>query len=218
MIKRFFLSTIFSLALFSYGFAKEVNKKNTGVVEDSPLILIRLLREAAFDLIYTKAFCNKYNLDLYKDDNWRFLARKFNDDLLNLFDEEKSQKKFLQFIFALFGGGLILTNMISKRQMTKCDDLLIGAFITSIIFIILKLIYEYNLNLNVQQRNYEILHRFLIKWDEYKSITPKELHDLFDKLKKDSDHLISGETTSNLVGQIRSLAVKNDTNPSLIKK
>ncbi|MFH1644498.1 MAG: hypothetical protein ABIA74_04975 [bacterium] len=139
-----------------------------------------------------------YFLELYANDKWRFMGKKFIDEWKNTFDKNKAvdDAVFLNVLFMfLFDPIIIIGSFIAlvlyseKHYWTgrETAKTIIATLIAEIILIII-LHHIANKKLNsqmddkVKERNYWTIKHFLNNWQKYKHITPKELYPLFEKL------------------------------------
>lgn len=142
--------------------------------------------------------------DIYKDDKWGFIGKKFDDELYEEYTSSiDGDRKFLLSLFgaALVGFSPVLIGAFLGEMYDIQHDIrekkdrgnafhAIGALM-SLCFgiplamktykIIYKKLSEY-IKQRIMSRNEKILGNFLNNWPEYKLITPESLHELFDKL------------------------------------
>jgi len=139
-----------------------------------------------------------YTLELYKNDPWGFLGKKFYDELYEEYDEEKAKKQLLGFSF-LFG---------ATSFFCSCGNpaIFILGLIWIPLFIVLALVIH--INPKVEERNELILKKFLRLWSKFKAITPEELHSLFDKLCKQQENLTSNEI-QEIINEIQTQVIQH---------
>ncbi|MFH1644048.1 MAG: hypothetical protein ABIA74_02640 [bacterium] len=194
--KLFFIASLF---LFSSIFAKEENQKTSNV-------------EGTQQEVKIKSKYLDYLLELYANDKWGFMGKKFIDELNALYDRRSAQ--FKQTSFTILGTtlGLVLLILILKSQEHPDVEMqLWGA--GGVFFLITALIYKLIIKLNTDNRNITILTNFLLKWHLYKKVTPEELHLFFEKfiqkLKRTNFIYINSQEAREIIEGIQSQIINN---------
>lgn len=144
-----------------------------------------------------------YLLELYANDKWGFMGKKFIDEFYEMFDEREKLKNLKKFKrgAVILGAYLLLMSLFPPIIIL----FLIEATVTYLIYTI-KL---ENINDNINRRDYSIFKNFLKKWQKYKKITPKELHPLFEKIILEIENLNHTELLE-IISEIQDQVIKND--------
>ncbi len=194
MIKRFLLLSIFSLAFVSAGFANEVKKESLNL------------------------FLKNYDLELYKNDKWAFMANEFCYSWNN---DEKELKTLDDIYSSLLAGGfcgafvsMFLSSLLGNSRnldpletsLVECRNA-IGLFIGTFVAII---VYKSRGQVTGNDyKNWLTLRCFLANWPKYKQLAPEELHEFFDSLYvyNKSGAIVEGDFVTELVEKIKRLVL-----------
>jgi hypothetical protein len=145
----------------------------------------------------------------YKEDPWGFVGKKFYDNPLKTYNKAwKKVTRFFTGAAGLYGGGLL-----GKRALAKRSDFL--SFVGMLVGAGSGLVFPYGiLNSQMKRRaDHKALKDFVHKWEKYKKLTPKALHEVFDRmyvLYSDGGwDEISGDT-QEIIKEVRKSLANND--------
>ncbi|MFH1644166.1 MAG: hypothetical protein ABIA74_03255 [bacterium] len=205
--KLFFITTLF---LFTSICAQEENQTPSVVETTQPEN--NLIKKDSKDLDYL--------LELYANDKWGFMGKKFIDEPYNKRAALRNLKNLNELfiflldpiiLFVLFA--ILAINTDNKYDSKTQNKILLSASIIEIILIIIihaittkKL--KKQIILKSEKYNYETINDFLKNWVTYKKITPAKLHPLIEKLTKIFNSL-NKEDLDKIINEIKQQVIEN---------
>lgn len=221
MIKRFLLLTIFSLTFVFIGFAGEAKTEKDVAIENQQENEEEFSeKEQCVAKVYE--MFGDTDSSLYKNFHWEFMAKKFNDELIQEFDDVKYSKPewgpAVGLFYILFLSLLVKSALISINKKDDSSGVLFSVFLIFFIDlpcsigILVALIADGPgaIKTLIDKRDYKTLKDFLDNWPNNKKITPEELHEFFDGLYElnNDNSLVESEVVTNIVESIRNLALR----------
>ncbi len=196
MIKKlFFVSTLFLLTSFSTSSALTETQLQQTTKKDT-----------------------SYLLELYENDKWGFMGKKFIDELEGTYNRSKALDNiatlnlFLIILTPIIIGGSLITIhnthydyfywLGDERESLYFKIAIIELILMIAIGITATKLLDKRIDRKVVERNYWVIKNFLNNWKTYRDITPKELYPLFEKLIQNFDDLESGDNT-RIINEIK---------------
>ena len=215
MIKKlFFITTLFLLTSFSDSYALTETQTQQTIETETTKIEKPGAKETS-QKTPIKQLTNKkdfnYLLELYANDKWGFMGKKFIDEWEWKYDSSKARINIVNFdLFLIFLTPIIMgvsaiiiynnyeiqnkLRWLGYNDESQCFRVAVIELITAIIIgIIVTKLGSERIDRKVIERNYQTIKDFLDRWQTYKHITTKELFPLFEKLIQNFDELMSGD-------------------------
>ncbi len=204
MIKKlFFVSILFLLTSFPPSSALTETQKQQTIKTETK----KTSRKTPAKQLTSKKNKNKdYLLELYANDKWGFMGKKFIDEFYTKYNHSKARMNFraVAMLGGLFGF-LFLVLAINVGE----EAILIPWAIGGIIYLLTILAMNENIKSNINERNKSILRSFLLNWKSYKKATPEVLQPFFENLiikLKD----LSDDEIYELIIEIQSQVINNN--------
>ncbi len=198
MIKKlFFISTLFLLTSFSASSSLTETKPQQTVKTDT-----------------------SYLLELYENDKWGFMGKKFIDELGQK-DKNYDLVLISNMILLCLDPLIIMLSLSAIDYYSNShlahDELIITALFEIALLFAVHVIITNLLNKRIDKKtakdndrsNYLAIKNFLKNWETYKQITPKGLCSLFEKLIQNFDELCSRDN-ARIIGEIQQQVRNNN--------
>lgn len=184
MLKKFLFVIFLSFGFMFFGAANDFDNK----------------------IFKARDFLAKKNADfeIYKNDKWGFVGKKFIDEFYDIFDERKRLENLKDFK----QGAVILG--VCLLLMSLFPPFIILFLIEAAVTYLMYTVKLENIENNIRRRNYSIFKNFLKNWQKYKELTPNELHSFFESFYEDLELISMSSDLSGLIEDIQDQIRKND--------